>query len=96
MTKQSAGNRCHKQSRIRRIKGCGRTGKDVNDLYERFLQTRTMMGQLGQSGMMQQMMQGQPFGAVASIWRMPGMEALEWVLQDKIQNLGFSTTQCTR
>ena len=29
------------ESRIRRIaKGCGRSEKDVNDLYDRFLQTR--------------------------------------------------------
>ncbi|MEC8276402.1 MAG: signal recognition particle protein [Myxococcota bacterium] len=70
------------ESRIRRIaKGCGRTEKDVNDLYERFLQTRTMMGQLGQSGMMQQMMQGQnpfagggnPFGGMPGMGGFPGV-----------------------
>ena len=44
-------------SRIRRIaKGSGRTTQDVQDLYERFLQARAMMVQMGQSGMMNGMM----------------------------------------
>lgn len=39
-------------SRFRRIaKGSGRQVQDVKDLYERFVQVRTMMGQLGSSGM---------------------------------------------
>jgi signal recognition particle subunit SRP54 len=39
-------------SRFARIaRGSGRPEEDVRALYERFLQVRTMMGQLGQSGM---------------------------------------------
>ena len=68
-------------SRIKRIAGgCGRSIKDVQELYDRFLQTRSMMGQLGQSGMMQQMMQGQnpfagggnPFGGMGGMGGMGG------------------------
>ena len=51
-------------SRMHRIaKGSGRSFEEVQGLLERFLQTRAMMGQLGQSGMMQNMMNGMnPFG----------------------------------
>ena len=56
-------------SRMERIsKGSGRPFKEVEALQERFLQTRTMMGQLGKSGMLQNMMGGgksaggNPFG----------------------------------
>ena len=50
--------------RIHRIaKGSGRSFEEVQALLERFLQTRSMMGQLGQSGMMQNLMGGMnPFG----------------------------------
>ncbi len=51
-------------SRMHRIaKGSGRSFEEVQGLLERFLQTRAMMGQLGQSGMMQNLMKGMnPFG----------------------------------
>lgn len=51
-------------SRMHRIaKGSGRSFEEVQALLERFLQTRAMMGQLGQSGMMQNLMNGMnPFG----------------------------------
>lgn len=40
------------RSRMQRIsRGSGRSMEEVESLYERFLQTRAMMGQLGQSGM---------------------------------------------
>ena len=46
-------------SRMHRIaKGSGRSFEEVQGLLERFLQTRAMMGQLGQSGMMQNLMNG--------------------------------------
>ena len=41
----------------------GRSFEEVQGLFERFLQTRAMMGQFGQSGMMQNLMIGMnPFG----------------------------------
>ena len=51
-------------SRMHRIaKGSGRSFEEVQGLLERFLQTRAMMGQFGQSGMMQNLMNGMnPFG----------------------------------
>ena len=51
-------------SRMHRIaKGSGRSFEEVQGLLERFLQTRAMMGQFGQSGMMQNIMNGMnPFG----------------------------------
>ena len=53
MTKQERRNPdILDKSRMRRIaSGCGRSVEDVESLYERFLQTRAMMGQLGRSGM---------------------------------------------
>ena len=52
-------------SRIRRIaKGSGRSVNDVQSLYERFLQARSMMANLGNSGMMQQMMSGGGMGGM--------------------------------
>jgi len=53
MTKQERRNPdILDKSRMRRIaSGCGRSLEDVESLYERFLQTRAMMGQLGRSGM---------------------------------------------
>lgn len=46
-------------SRMNRIaKGSGRPLEEVEALYERFIQTRAMMGQLGQSGVLQNMMRG--------------------------------------
>ena len=55
-------------SRIHRIaNGSGRSFGEVQALLERFLQTRSMMGQLGQSGMMQNLMGGMnPFGGGGS------------------------------
>lgn len=47
------------QSRMQRIsRGSGRPFDEVEGLYERFLQTRTMMAQLGQSGLMGNLMGG--------------------------------------
>ena len=46
-------------SRLTRIaKGCGRSLEDIEAFYDRFLQARAMMGQLGQSGMLANMMKG--------------------------------------
>ena len=46
-------------SRLQRVaRGSGRSFEDVKALFERFLETRKMMGNLGQSGMMQSMMSG--------------------------------------
>jgi signal recognition particle subunit SRP54 len=40
------------KSRMRRIaRGAGRSVEDMESLYDRFLQTRSMMGQLGRSGL---------------------------------------------
>ena len=54
-------------SRLRRVAGgCGRSFEDVESLYQRFLQARVMMGQMGQSGMLGNMLGGMGGG-------MPGM-----------------------
>ena len=60
MTKQERKNPdILETSRLTRIaKGCGRSLKDIEEFYDRFLQARAMMGQLGQSGMMANMMKG--------------------------------------
>ena len=48
------------ESRLQRVsRGSGRSFEEVKALFERFLETRKMMGNLGQSGMMQAMMSGQ-------------------------------------
>lgn len=76
MTKQERKNPdVMNESRIRRIAGgCGRTVEDVQNLYDRFVQTREMMGNLGQSGMLQQMMQGgNPLAGGNPFANMPGM-----------------------
>ena len=68
MTKQERNNPdVMNESRMNRIaKGSGRSFQEVQDLYDRFLQTRSMMGQLGQSGMLGNLMSGgNPFGGMA-------------------------------
>jgi signal recognition particle subunit SRP54 len=46
-------------SRLKRVaRGCGRSLEDIEAFYDRFLQARVMMTQLGQSGMLANMMKG--------------------------------------
>jgi signal recognition particle subunit SRP54 len=60
MTRQERRNPdVFNDSRLKRVaKGSGRSFEEVKALFERFLETRKMMGNLGQSGMMQSMMSG--------------------------------------
>ena len=60
--------------RMQRIaNGSGRSYEEVQSLYERFLQTRAMMGQLGQSGMLQNIMGGKnPFAGMQNPFGMGG------------------------
>ena len=60
MTKQERKNPdILEDSRLRRIaRGCGRSMEDIEAFYERFLQARAMMAQMGQSGMFANMMKG--------------------------------------
>merc|ERR1711907_531941 len=60
MTKQERKNPdILEDSRLRRIaRGCGRSMEDIEAFYERFLQARAMMAQMGQSGMFTNMMKG--------------------------------------
>ena len=61
MTKQERKNPdiLTDRSRLSRIaRGCGRSVEDIDAFYERFLQARQMMVQMGQSGMFSNMMKG--------------------------------------
>ncbi|MED5369869.1 MAG: signal recognition particle protein [Myxococcota bacterium] len=59
------------QSRWERIaKGCGREPKEIGELYERFVQARAMMKQMGDSGLFGGLMGG---GGMPAMPGMPGL-----------------------